>query len=259
MQFLRGTIARPVLIGAIALSFCLGFPHNVRAGWLSYSLWFADNDDAVDYIEKFVDENDPKSYLSVYVFKDGTVLYKKDHDSNPNPDDSSSGPKGDLQSRIDLAKQHGGGNWLGEREFWDSPLGRSLTSKGKGPGPVINPGDDNAGGGLGNPSLGKEKLGDPLIIDKTGTIGSSKGGGFQFDAGSPADQLNKPGGPGGNQGGGGSDNDDDKGSHKPPPGSEVGKQRNRQDRARRAGHNDRNRNVRRRVPALYRTEVAEAK
>ena len=220
---LRDAMARPVLIGAMALFLCFGFAHNARAGWQSYSLWFADNDDAVDYIERFVDENDPKSFLSVYVFKDGTVLYKKDHDSNPNPDDSSSGPKGDFQSRIDLAKQHGGGNWTGEREFWDSPVGQRLTSQGKGPGPVINPGDDNAGGGPGNPSRGKEKLGEPILIDKTGGLGAGGEGGFQFNAGSPADQLNKPGGPpGGNQGGGGSDDDDDKGGHKPPPGSNFG-------------------------------------
>jgi len=220
---LGGTIARRTLIGAVALFCCLGVAHDARAGWLSYDLWFADNDDAVDYIEKFIDEDDLKTRLYVYVFKDGTVSYKTVHDSNPNPDDSSSGPKGDQQSRIALAKQNGGGNWVSERAFWDSPLGQRLTGKGKGPGPVINPGDDDAGGGPGDPSRGKEKLGGPpLIIDKTGGFGAGGGGGFQFNAGSPAEQLKKPGGPGGNQGGGGSDDGDDKGSNKPPPGTFFG-------------------------------------
>ena len=218
IQLLRGATARRVLIGTIALFFCVSFPHNARADWVSFSLWYGQNDDAIDYIEKFVDVNDENSYLSVYVFKDGTYIWHYDHASNPNPDDSSSGPKGDQQSRIDLAKQHGGGNWLGEREFWDSPLGRSLTSKGKGPPAVINPGDDNTGAGQGNPSRGKEKLGDPLIIDKTGGLGAGGEGGIQFNAGSPAEQFKNLGTPPGNPDG----DDDDKGSHKPPPGTFFG-------------------------------------
>ena len=132
-------------------------------------------------------------------------------------------PKGDRKSQIALAKQHGGGKLVPDAEFWNTPLGQRLTAGGKGPKPVINPSDEDQGGGAGDPSKGKEKLGGPLIIDKTGGLGAGGESGFQFNAGSPADQLNKPGGPpGGNQGGGGSDDDDDKGSHKPPPGTFFG-------------------------------------
>jgi len=205
---------------ALTLLLCLSVPGDVKADWVLVGWDIGDKDDDYYDVEHFWDPDTGK-YMNWYWWKDGTseAVFSP---GNPDPDGTSSGPKGDLQSRIDLAKQKGGGNWVSEREFWDSPLGQSLTGKGKGPSPVINPGDDNAGGGPGDPSRGKEKLGDPLIIDKTGTIGAGKGGGFQFDAGSPADQLNKPGGPGGNQGGGGSDDDDDKGSHKPPPGSFYG-------------------------------------
>jgi hypothetical protein len=115
-----------------------------------------------------------------------------------------------------------------------------LTAKGKGPGPVINPSDDAPGGGPSAPSkeavkalkkafgkpddpnIVKGKLGGGVIIDKTEQIGSGKGGGFQFNAGSPAEQLKKGGGPSGPPGGGGSDDDDDKGSNKPPTGSNFG-------------------------------------
>jgi hypothetical protein len=57
-----------------------------------------------------------------------------------------------------------------------------------------------------------------LIIDKTGDLGSGKGGGFQVNAGSPGEQIKKPGGPGGHTGGGSDDDDDDKGSSPPDPG-----------------------------------------
>jgi hypothetical protein len=220
---LRDAMARPVLIGAMALFLCFGFAHNARAeNWVKGDTHFADNDDTLDWSVTIVDQDNPSHYFVVYQWKDGASTVIEAHDGNPGPDDP--GPKkGDQQSRIALAKQHGGGNWTGEREFWDSPVGQRLTSQGKGPGPVINPGDDNAGGGPGNPSRGKEKLGEPIFIDKTGGLGAGGEGGFQFNAGSPADQLNKPGGPpGGNQGGGGSDDDDDKGGHKPPPGSNFG-------------------------------------
>jgi hypothetical protein len=216
---LTNFLLRLASLVALTLLLCLSVTGDVKADWVLTGLDIGDEDDDFDYVEHYHDE--AGRHLVWYWGKDGTSFGHVFSPGNPDPDGTSSGPKGDLQSRIALAKQ-GGGNWVSEREFWDSPLGQRLTGKGKGPGPVINPGDDNAGGGLGDPSRGKEKLGGPLIIDKTGAIGSGKGGGFQFDAGSPADQLNKPGGPGGNPGGGGSDDDDDKGSDKPPPGSNYG-------------------------------------
>ena len=151
----------------------------------------------------------------VYVWKDGTRA-TVEYSDNPGPDDPVPG-KGDLQSRIDLAKQGGGGKWIPEREFWDSPLGQKLGRGGKGPETVHNPGDDDAGSGPGDPSVNKEKLGGPLLIDKTGDLGSGKGGGFHVNAGSPGEQLKKPGGPGGHKGDD-SDDDDDKGSSPPDPG-----------------------------------------
>jgi hypothetical protein len=221
IQYLRDSVARQVLIGAVALFFCFGFAHNAQAEhWKTGDLNFADNNDTLDYWYTTVDLDNPSHYFSVYVWKDGTIAILEGDDGNPGPDDPEP-KKGDQQSRIALAKQHGGGNWISEREFWDSPAGRSLTAGGQGPKPVINPADDDVGVGPGDPSRGKEKLGD-LIIDKTGGLDAGGENGFQFNAGSPADQLHQPGGPPGGSGGGNSNDDDDKGSHKPPPGSNYG-------------------------------------
>lgn len=155
---------------------------------------------------------------------DHVKVTPKKGDSNPNPEDPSSGPKGDLGSAMGRAKQKGGGKFVEEQNFWKSPGGKSLGSKGKGPNPVINPSDEGGGGGTGSPGAGAQNLGKPHIINKGGPIGAGKGGGFQFNSGSPADQLKKPGGPAGQPGGGGSGGgDDNDGSHhKPPPGSNFG-------------------------------------
>lgn len=206
-----------MLTAALAVVACLTFSPNARAEWQLYNIDFADNDDeSIDYIEYYVSNEDPYRHLAIWVFKDGT-RGNYQWSENPGPDDPPLG-KGDLQSRIDLAKQGGGGKWIPEREFWDSPLGQKLGRGGKGPETVHNPGDDDAGSGPGDPSVNKEKLGGPLLIDKTGNLGSGKGGGFQVNAGSPGEQIKKPGGPGGHTGGDSDDDDDDKGSSPPDPG-----------------------------------------
>jgi hypothetical protein len=214
-------IPRAVLLAAITLFLCFSAPGVVKADWVIYAMDIGDPDDDFTRIEHVRDTETGK-HISIFFWKDDVPgLFFHD-----NPDPEGGGvPKGDLSSRIDLAKQHGGGKWVSAREVWDSELGRYLGNKGKGPGPVINPADDDVGGGPGDPSRGKEKLGEPLLIDKTGSIGSGKGGGFQFNAGSPAEQLKKPGGPGGPggpSGGGGNDDGDDKGSSGPPPGTNYG-------------------------------------
>jgi hypothetical protein len=192
----------------------------------SVSIHFYDNDDDEDYLEVFWDLDNPAVTIYRLVNKDGSTSVVVDRESNPGPDDPSSGPKGDRDSRIALAKQTGGGKWIADQYFWASELGKSLTGKGKGPKPVINPGDgDDPGGGPGNPSRGKEKLGKDYVIDHTGQLGSGKGGGFQFDGGSPGEQLKKGGGPKGPPGdnnGNGDDDDNDKGSNGPPPGTYFG-------------------------------------
>ena len=229
-------IRRWALLAGVATLLCFSVPGDVKAEqWVQ---WWVAGDDDDNYTAIFIlrDTEHPGAVILVYHYKNGTEeaygIYP-----NPDPGGTSSGPKGDRQSQIALAKQHGG-KLVSEQEFWDSPLGQMLTAKGKGPGAVINPGDDDPRGGpaapsqaalkamkslgKGDPGLVGQKLGDGLIIDKTGAIGSGEGG-FDFNAGSPADQLKQPGGPGGPPGGGGgSDDDDDKGSDKPPPGSNFG-------------------------------------
>src|SRR5262245_62073186 len=178
-------IGRPALLAALTLLLCFSLPGDVKAQMVLITIEFPDNDNEdVLYTEWWyigkVGEVD--YYLLYFKYTDGTAeaFYIKASDlHNPDPGGETSGPKGDRQSLIALAKQHGG-KWNSKQEFLDSPLGRMLTGKGKGPGPVINPSDDDAGGGPGDPSRGKEKLGDDYIIDKTGPMGSGKGGGFQF-------------------------------------------------------------------------------
>ena len=218
---------RAVSLAAIALSLSLCGPLAAKAELVLYHVYFGDSDDKddPDYVDYFIDDETFEHWMGVKD-KDGTyTLAKTGVKGNPTPDDPSSGPKGDRESQVALAKQNGGGDVWGERDFWKTPAGKDLGGGGKGPGPVINPSDDDpVKGGTGNPSLGQEDLGKPQIIDKTGSLGSGKGGGFQFNAGSPGEQLKKPGGPGGPPGGNqsGSDDDDDKGSDKPPPGSNYG-------------------------------------
>jgi hypothetical protein len=214
-------ISRRLLMAAITLFLCFSAPGVVKADWVIHAMDIGDPDDDFTRIEHLHDTETGKN-ITIFFWKDGSLPDIFFH-GNPDPQ-GGSGPKADLSSRIDLAKQHGGGNWVSEREFWDSELGRYLGSKGKGPGPVINPADDDVSGGPGDPSRGKEKLGEALLINKTGPIGSGKGGGFHFNAGSPGEQLKKPGGPGGPGGpsGGDSDDGDDKGSSGPPPGTNYG-------------------------------------
>ncbi|HEY2922405.1 MAG TPA: hypothetical protein VGK77_25780 [Candidatus Binatia bacterium] len=143
---------------------------------------------------------------------------------NPDPEGGGSG-KGDLDSRIALLKRKGGIAKLAG-DFWKSPAGKQMTGKGKGPKPVINPSDDDRGGGPSDPSKGAEKLGskaqqqkfkeelNKLAKENAKNYGG-KGGGFQYNSGSPADQLKKPGGPGNPGGPGGGTGDDDKDKNKP--------------------------------------------
>jgi hypothetical protein len=206
-----------MLTAALAVVACLTFSPNARAEMQLKQIHFPDNDSDIAYLEYYSDSEDSTKYFILIVWKDGMRATLKPSDSNPGPDDPPLG-KGDRDSRIDLAKQGGGGKWIPEREFWDSPLGQKLGRGGKGPETVHNPGDDAVGGSPGDPSVNKEKLGRALIIDKTGDLGSGKGGGFQVNAGSPGEQIKKPGGPGGHTGGGSDDDDDDKGSSPPDPG-----------------------------------------
>jgi hypothetical protein len=218
-RFLLATVAA----GLIAT----GLPGGAAAEVISVGLHFAANEDPEDYVEKFWNLDDPRWDIYKVVYKDGSVeWYVLPADSNPGPDDPSSGGKGDRDSRIALAKQTGGGKFIADQYFWKGELGKSLTGKGKGPAPVINPGDgDDPGGGPSNPSRGKEKLGEDYVINHTEQLGSGKGGGFQFDGGSPGEQLKKgggPKGPPGNNNGNGNGDDDNKGSNGPPPGTYFG-------------------------------------
>ena len=227
LRRLAHRMRRAVSLAAIALSLSLCGPIAAKADLVLVDVYFGDKDEKndPDYVDYFIDDETREHWMGI-MEKDGTyLLIKTGTKGNPTPDDPS-GPKGDRESQIALAKQHGGGDVAGERDFWKTPLGEHVSSGGSGPGPVINPSDgDRVKGGTGNPSFGKEDLGEPQIIDNMGSLGSGKGGGFQFNAGSPGEQLKKPGGPGGNPGGnqgGGGSGDDDKGSHKPPPGSFYG-------------------------------------
>jgi hypothetical protein len=229
-------VARGLLVGTAALFLCLSVSNAradevaVKGSWTHTERDINidddnNDDDDYDYIDHYVNSKDSNQFLVVFHFKDGTVSTyegKYKGDSNPNPEDPNSGPGGDLSSLIAGAKQKGGGKLFKGGDFWKSPLGQRLSAGGNGPGPVVNPSDDGVGqGGQRNPSLGKEKLGGPQIFNKYGQAGSGKGGGFQFDGGSPGDQL-KTHGPGGHPGSTGGGGGDDKGSHKPPPGSNFG-------------------------------------
>jgi hypothetical protein len=230
---LLSRIARGLLVGAAAFFLCLSVS-TVRADetkgehtWVNVGTMenddpYADDDD-IGSIDYFYDEKDPTNIMLLVHYKNGyeEQIYSKDKDaSNPNPEDANSGRKGDLSSLIARAKQKGG-KFFTDVDFWISPLGRHLSAGGNGPGPVINPSDDGIGpGGPRNPTIGKEKLGAPQIFNSFGQVGTGHGG-FQFNGGSPADQL-KTHGPGSPPGSTGSGDGDDKGSHKPPPGSNFG-------------------------------------
>ena len=213
-------IAPGILVAALLLS--LGFPQDARADLqpMPGTLWFGNSDDPDDpaWVEWYIDDETLDVFISE-TDKDGSVSIEKvGNGGDPNPDDPSSKPEGDLNSLIAAAKQKGG-KLFTDSDFWKSPLGQRLSAGGNGPGPVINPSDDGGGQGAPrNPSLGKEKLGAPQIFNKFGQVGSGHGG-FQFDAGSPADQLKTHGG---SPSGKGDGDGNDKGSHKPPPGSNFG-------------------------------------
>src|SRR5262249_60109439 len=152
----------------------LGAHSSARAELIYMGSHFGLNDEDdpdmtdIRYVDYFIDDVTFKIWWEIHD-KDGSVT-KVEVGGNPNPDDPSSGPKdGDMQTV--LAKLHGGGKFIPDKNFWNSPLGRKLGSAGKGPGPAINPSDEETGGGQGDPSLGKEKLGKPQIYNDVAHVG----------------------------------------------------------------------------------------
>ena len=134
-----------ILTAALAVVACLTFsPNAARAEWqLATSI--STTTTTRQITQRYYIDNENLNVRIVYVWKDGTRA-TVEYSDNPGPDDPVPG-KGDLNSRIDLAKQGGGGKWIPEREFWDSPLGQKLGRGGKGPETVHNPGDDDVGSG----------------------------------------------------------------------------------------------------------------
>ncbi len=126
-------------------------------------------------------------------------------DSNPNPDDSSSGMKGDYSSAVPLAKQNSelkgivGGF---EYDWARTPIGRHRTGSGNGKIPAHNPNPDDDNGASTPPNPLK-----PPDFDPGSGFGGGSSGWFNPNSGSPAGQLKKHGKKRGNQGGG-----DDSGS-----------------------------------------------
>jgi len=222
---LLSRVSRALLVGTAALFLCLSVS-DIARGDEVYKLdaSYSHDSDGDGKDDTTVEIYQGKNGYAVLVWENGelvSVWHSDDLVSNPSPDDSSSGPKGDLRSLIALAKQKGSGKLFMDLDFWKTPLGQRLSAGGGGPAPVINPSDDEGSkGGSRNPSVGKEKLGAPEIFNKFDQAGSGKAAGFQFNSGSPADQL-KTHGPHSSPGGGSGDGDD-KGSHKPPPGSYFG-------------------------------------
>src|ERR1041384_8252803 len=150
---------RAVSLAALALSLGLCAPVAAKAELILVTVHFGDKDEPndPDYIDYFIDDETFEHWMGIKD-KDGSYLLVKTGDKgNPTPDDPSSGGKADQKSQSALAKQHGGGDIAGERNFWETPAGKHAGSGGSGPGPVINPsGEDPLKGGTGNPSLGKE-------------------------------------------------------------------------------------------------------
>lgn len=142
--------------------------------------------------------------------------------SNPNPDDSSSGPKDTDMARA-LAKQKGGSG-IPEIDFFKTPAGKEITSGGNGPVPLTEPNYEKGPGAMGGGTVfdktGQAKIAADKAIN-TNVLGGHGGhtGGIEFNSGSVTEQIKKHG-----SGGPPSDNDkgDGQGSHKPPPGSFLG-------------------------------------
>lgn len=129
-------------------------------------------------------------------------------DSNPNPVGGEGGgtgdPKNAVKDSLALILQNGGAGPK-EVEFWASPLGKALTSKGMGskynqssqPGPNDNPG----GPGTGAPN--KDNLGKGIKEAGIGQGGQIGGIEFQPNSGGVKEFANKNKGKKGKKGGGG--------------------------------------------------------
>jgi hypothetical protein len=144
--------------------------------------------------------NDKNEIIEIWLYdEDGNIRAGGFYD-NPNPDDPSSGMKGDYDSAMALAKQNA---WmkgvLGEEiDFNQTPLGKHRTGKGQGLLPVHDPSDGYSPGSNAPPDRAE-----PPAFDWGG--GVAGGGWFDPNGGSPAEQLKKPGNKGGND----DDNDND--------------------------------------------------
>ena len=114
-----------------------------------------------------------------------TVYYIYYNPGDPNPDDPSSGEKGDSSMRQQLLKQLGG-KLVMETPFGKTILGKELTASGQGLDPVWNPADVANG------------------FEHDGNGGGSGGGGFDGTGGSIQSWLKNQAGKGG-----GSDADGD--------------------------------------------------
>lgn len=165
---------------------------------------------AADYIKTYTDPDDGDYVQAVYDDNGnwkGSHLYDKDNvyqgsiypESNPSPESSSSGPKGDFASRMRLAMQNAllkgiiGGKTDVET-FWSTPFGMALTRRGHGSplAPIHLPGEAGYEG--------------------EGIHGG--GGGFDPTGGSLAEQLKKRAKKGSKE------DDDDEGGSGPTHGDE---------------------------------------
>jgi hypothetical protein len=88
------------------------------------------------------------------VFESDYVVYYKDGEDNPNPEDSTGDGRSDWQGRLDLAKQKGGGAITIDPQ--DFLFGQGQTARGEGLVSVHNPFDvfrayeeETGGGGFG--------------------------------------------------------------------------------------------------------------
>jgi hypothetical protein len=180
-----------------------------------FAVFVVNNQPASADISRFVFLEDGDGILE-FVYDDelnlkGMVFYDEYWNiyhiefGNPNPEDASSGMKGDYDSAVSLAKQNSelkgivGGI---EYDWANTPIGRHQTGSGKGKIPAHNPNPSDSEGA----STPPRPLEPPDFDPGKGSVGGGSGW-FDPNGGSPAGQLKKNGKKRGNQG-----DDDDGGS-----------------------------------------------
>jgi hypothetical protein len=128
------------LLAATLIAFALLVPARYGAADDEVVWWQMNDGDETYYVVEF-----RGNWFLVVKYEDETYFwYAIPESDNPSPDDGTTTP-GDWDSRLALLKQAGGGGLAGPA-LEQTPLGKLLTGKGKGIGPLHNPSGDSPSG-----------------------------------------------------------------------------------------------------------------